>query len=500
MRLPKARSGVVLNSASSVAEFLFRPLLLLATTPLYISHLGVAGYGVWFFLLTIINLTGLLGLGVADATIKFVASAGGDQRRITAIFGVSFTLAIAFGGLSAGCALLFRSLIVSEVLQPEPEMVAATSMALVWAAVGLFGRSLESVPQALLQGFQRYDLNALVTVPCDIAMILLGALLLHAGFGLQEIALQAAVWPFVSLLLKFIVARRSLAPTLSLVPRFNITLIQEILPFGLFSWLQSMTTVTLGQLDRILIPAILGPAALGVYAVCLQIAIQANALFARGAAFLFPLSSAAVARGDGRELRALYVKATAVISVVSVGIVVPLILLAPWGLELWLGKDIARQAAPILPVMLVATGTMSTSAVSYYLLNGGGHIRLNTGLNVLSNVMLCIAMIILMPLLGLFGAAAARLAQVPVAVLSRSLVQTKMLEDPRWYLGPMMLLPPFLITVCTYFLHLSIPAPTSILAGLLIAALAGTIGAIAAAALWWLGIRMFGPNRPSPTL
>src|SRR5262245_18662711 len=81
----------------------------LLLTPLILQQLGVSGYGLWVLVGTMIAYDWLLGFGIGDALVKYIAEhrARGEIAEIRRLITTGVWLSLAFGVLSfALCAAL----------------------------------------------------------------------------------------------------------------------------------------------------------------------------------------------------------------------------------------------------------------------------------------------------------------------------------------------------------------------------------------------------------
>lgn len=114
---------------------------------------------------------------------------------------------------------------------------------------------------------------------------------------------------------------------------------------------------------------------------------------------------------------------------------------APEVLRAWMGPAFS-QASSIILVLLAAWGAISSSSsVAYFILNATGQERTNTWLGGASSAVLLATSMSLIPIWGPIGAAIGRLATIAVSVVTRSIVQVRIMDDPRWYAGVMTLMP-----------------------------------------------------------
>ena len=131
----------------------------------------------------------------------------------------------------------------------------------------------------------------------------------------------------------------------------------------------------------------------------------------------------------------------------AIAIGLPLFICSHGVLSLWMGQAFANEASSVLRVLVFAMCIMATSIVPYYYLNGTGYVRLNTLFAFVSGSIVAVAGLLLIPWLGIIGAAWARTANTPSGIISRTILHYKVLSDRRWYAGISIVLPVFLTFV-----------------------------------------------------
>jgi O-antigen/teichoic acid export membrane protein len=297
--------------------------------------------------------------------------------------------------------------------------------------IGMAVRFLSSVFSAAVQGCERYDLSARVTIPMKALTMLAVVSLAALGLGVPAILWATVVTSAVGAVVLALVARR-LIPGMAIWPSLDRLALREVFGFGLYSWLQSIASTVFAQADLLLVGALLGTTTVTYYSVCQRLAAQIHALPAAGSSFLFPLSSAAAEQGNLHRMRAVYSRASNIVTAVAAATGVPMLLFSRSILTHWMGADFAAHASGLLKVLAFSYALLATSIVPYNLLNGTGHVRANTLLGWLSIVVVVGAALVLVPLFGLTGVAWAKVANLGPLIAMMSIVHRKVLRENRW--------------------------------------------------------------------
>jgi O-antigen/teichoic acid export membrane protein len=297
--------------------------------------------------------------------------------------------------------------------------------------------------------------------------------IVQRGGLLSDVVLGMLIVNAIILAGKMAYVRRRLETQYRIWERPNRTTLRLVAGFGAFSWLQSIASFVSGQLDRFLVAGMLGTAALGYYSVCVQLAQQIHAIPSRAIALLFPMVTAMHEARAGERLRKYYDLAYAVTCSVACMIGFPVFLFAPAILDIWLGPSAAADAGSILRILAFAYTVLATSIVPFYYMNGTGFVRLNSYAAAGSAALVGLATSALIPVMGLTGAAWARLASVPVSLVSRNILHVRVLDDRRWYAATLYLLP----VLIPFGIAVTLLAPVDRLRPGLLALGAATVGA-----------------------
>ena len=434
------------NAAYNSADYLLLPVLWLISTPIFISRLGTDRFGIWMLVNTVMGLSGVMAFGLTDATIKYVSKyrALSDEAGVVRVVRSTLTMYGLLGVVTAVIVFFITPLLVNHVFKIEAQNTGLAISALQIGGLVIAVRFFDSVFQSTIYGYERYDLAARVTMVTNSLTIGVNIFLIFVGYGLIGVLINTFVWTIAGGCCKAWLAKNLLIRSLVLRPALDRAILKEIFSFGIYSWVQGFGTIFLGQVDRLLVASLLNTTALAHYTICLQLAQQIHSLLARTTSFVFPLAGAIKETGNIDRLRRLYFKGLNFTTVAAVAIGLPLFMCSHGVLSLWIGQSLADEASSILRVLVFAMCIMATSIVPYYYLNGTGYVRLNTLFGLVSGSIVAVASFLLIPWLGIIGAAWARTANIPTGIISRTILHYKVLSDRRWFAGISIVLPVFL--------------------------------------------------------
>ena len=436
-------SRSVRNAAYSSADYLLLPILWLISTPIFVSRLGTDQFGIWMLVNTLMGVSGIMAFGLTDATVKYVSKyrSIGDEARVVRVVRSTLTMYGVLGVFTALIVFFIAPLLVNHVFKVEEQNIALATRALQIGGIGIAARFFDSVFQSAIYGYERYDLAARVTMVTNALSIGMNLVLVLAGYGLTAILVNTFGWIVVGGICKAWITKIKVIKSLVIKPVLDRVILKEIFSFGVYSWIQGISGILLGQVDRLLVASLLGTTALSYYAICLQLAQQVHSLLARTTAFIFPLVSAIKEAGSIDSLRSLYFKGLNFTTVAGIAIGFPLFMGAHGVLSLWMGQSFADEASSVLRVLVFSMCIKATSIVPYYYLNGTGFVRLNAVFTLVSGTAVALASFLFIPSLGTIGAAWARIANTPTGIIGRTILHYKVFSDRRWYAGIFIFLP-----------------------------------------------------------
>jgi O-antigen/teichoic acid export membrane protein len=383
---------------------------MLAATPVLVKSLGTADFGLLMLTAAIAGVGGAGSLGMGAATIKFVSSAMGRADVPEAIRVVRTTLGLAAVGtaLIAGVVVLGAPLLAAHVFGKMGEQ-SHVAIALVFAGFNLFVMQLDGIYSSGLRGLERFGTAARLEIGFKLAAVLASMVVAWTTRELTAVLLASGACLLASCLAKGAALGRLLGASVLRLDLRDRAMLRAVLSFGWWSWLTGIGSLLFVHGDRLLIGSLIGAKAVGYYAVCTQLAQQIHALPAAAMAFLFPLMSRKLHTGDRGSLERLRDYGVTVNVAISLTLGIGMIVFGREVLALWMGPDFAAASSTILLWLTVAYFVLSLNVAPYYLLLGHNEARYVSVANLAGGGMGVLAAIVLLPTLGVIGAAQARL-------------------------------------------------------------------------------------------
>ena len=341
-------------------------LIVLVTVPFYLERIGAVRYGILAIVWMILGYFGLFNLGLTRATTHRIAQlADGREREEVFWTAVVLNAALGFaGGLILYGAGLF---LVGPVLTLAPALVHQIQVSLPYLALAVPLSTTTSVLTGALEARERFGTVNLVQL---------------AGSFLYYVTplLAAYFWsPALDVLIPVTVAARAVsvlffipplirALPLRHAPRLHTGQALRLFRYGFWITLTDIIGPLLTTIDRLVIGALDGAAAVTFYVIPSNLASRGSILASSLSRALFPHLSAA---------EPAVARATAVRAVMELnGLMTPFVLLGiflmhPF-LALWISPAFAIQAAPVGEIFLLGIWVNALAFIPFTLIQAMG--------------------------------------------------------------------------------------------------------------------------------
>ena len=351
-------------------------LIGLVILPFNVHHLGQAGWGLWMLTTSVSAYFTVIDMGYGGTITRFVAMyrARQDPRGINEITSTLFVLFVGMGAVAYGLFVL-AAFNVDHLLNLSPEQIGTARVLLLIAgaqvALGLpFG-----VFGGVVNGFQRYDVNNLVSIATSIVVAVVNVTLLLLGYGLVAVVLATTSVRIGS---NFVYRRNAyrVFPLLSVRPSlFRTARLREVSGFSVYSAVMDWSNRLNFATDMIVIGAFLSPAAVALWAVPRRLADLTRSLTNQFNSVLLPIVVESDVRDQSDRLRNLLIHGTRLSLFLVIPVAMGLFLMAGPLIHRWVGAAFA-ESVPIAQVLAIVVIFRVGSAPSSVVLNGAGRHRL----------------------------------------------------------------------------------------------------------------------------
>lgn len=394
------------NSAWAVLEYAWYPALLLATTPWFLNRLGTEAFGYWMLLSATVGLGGALSAGTGSASIKTTSRALGRRENPEHLIRSALGIAILGGGALSLLTYLAYSLgdgILFGKMRGDSVMMQSTGIA---AAALLWLEQVDNAVSSSIKGAEYFAHAAKLEIIGKSIQITCAVLTTwhHATLPALYAALMAGA--VLRLCTKLIFARRLLNLT---TWRPSLAQAKSLLNFAGWGWLQGLGAVLFGVTDRVIVGSLLGSASLAYYSIASQLAMQIHAISAAALSVLFPIISRKLEAGNRDFLPPTARLTMGGNLILSSALAAGLLVLAPFLLTPWVGKETAPAVAKLLPWLAAGYWLLSLNVAPFYILLGMGRMRFVGLVVVFSGFAGTLASWISIEFAGLDGAPAGRI-------------------------------------------------------------------------------------------
>ena len=261
----------------------------LVVLPMNVSYLGPAAYGLWMLTWSVTAYFTVLDLGYQNGLIKYVAQyrARADTRALNEILSTMF---VVFAGLAtlAYLAAIAAAFNLDLLFQLSPEQVRLGRTVLLIVSLHVATALAFGVFGAVINGFQRYDLNNIVGTVTGIVTALVNIAVLLSGYGLIALVSATTAVRLASYLIYRANAYR-VFPQLSVRPSlFRRERLREITPFSIHMAVIDWAHKLNHSFDVIVIGAFLNTTMVAVWAVAHRLSDAAQRLSNQLNEVLFP--------------------------------------------------------------------------------------------------------------------------------------------------------------------------------------------------------------------
>jgi O-antigen/teichoic acid export membrane protein len=376
------------NSLFGVLAFGLPTAVIVVAYPILIDGIGPEQFGMFVLATSLMGAAGTLDLGIAPATTRFVASdlGKGDRGAAARIITTSLVFYAALAlvvGVVIWLAAPWLADVFSRTVIPDSDGVWLFRL----SAIQVGALFLINVCAATFKGLQRFEWPALLLSALSVASYG-GAVTAMVLLGPNVVAIMVAyvigylVIGFVAVFLLRVVLRRAHVQLGGNGP--SPTAFRRMLPFGLLMTGNSVAGLLLYQIQRFTVGAFIGPGAVTIYQLATVIPGKVQTLVASGTEALFPYTSSGPGR---RTLRKTYLRMLVGGTVVALVLLSALVIYKEAIYDIWVGDDLAKEAAALVPAFAAAYFFISTTAAPYHLANGLGRPQVITGLYLLDGTL-----------------------------------------------------------------------------------------------------------------
>jgi O-antigen/teichoic acid export membrane protein len=385
------------------------PLIVaLVSMPFIVRGLGPERFGVLSIVWAVLGSLVLFDLGLSRSTTKFVAEClgRGEAQKFPSLFWTSLWSQVLIGIVGAVLMAAAVPHLVDRYLKLSASSAAETKLSFLILAVSfpvvLGGNSIRGV----LEAVQRFDVVNYVKIPANMCMFLLPAIVLPLGLGLPSIVLLLVV-SRLAVGLVYLAACLRMFPAVRRNYSLDYKVLGPLLTYGGWVSISNFLAPLLVYADRFVVGSVLGMSYVSYYTAPQEAISRGSVLPGALMTALFPALATLDASGGRDRVRELCVRAIKSLLLIMTPALLVICVFAHQLLQLWLGADFAARSTAVLQIFCVGVLVNSIAFVPFVLLQGLGRPDVTGKLHLLELPIYAVALAILLPRMGLTGAALA---------------------------------------------------------------------------------------------
>lgn len=387
----------------SVVSMIIGAIGSLIVTPVLIHTLGPAEFGLYLLVLAVTSYAGFLDFGITWAAARYFAEdiAAGRSHDLSSRF---HTLARFFCGVGVFSVLL--AIVFGPVLVRAAGAAGGGELALAFfLAAASFGFVLQSgLVASVLRAAQRFDHAGRVAVVTSFLLPVGSYAVARLTPGLLPLLAINAGVSLIGMLLGLFVARPQLSFARNIV-RWQPRYLREMASFGGWSSVSRVVMTAMLQVDRLAVALLGSIAGVTYYAVPANLASRMNALGSPMAGLFFSRASLLHAKEELSDLRRQHARATRFLTCFAVCAALPLMILGPQFLCVWIGPEMAEQGGNVLISLTLGYAVISVASLDAVLLEACGRPDLTAKAMLAWSGVAVTSVLVLTPSLGFRGIA-----------------------------------------------------------------------------------------------
>jgi O-antigen/teichoic acid export membrane protein len=351
-----SRRSITRNTMLNMAGLGIPLVVGVSVMPIIVRSLGETRFGLLGLTLALLEYSSLFNFGLGLATTKHVAERlARNDREVSPVIVGSVLSQVVLGCVGAALFALAAPLLVNQVFViPDGMKTEALSVFRVLALMIPATLLLISL-RGILEGAHRFDLSNAIRIPASVASFVIPAAAASAGYSLPAIMLMLLATRLVVCVITIAAVRRALPGLRWALPE-DWSMLQPLLAFGGWMSVSNIVSPLLIYLDRFLLGALVGLAAVAYYTAPFDGVIRLLIVPGSLVGALFPSVSGMNAVGDAESLTRVFSKAVRNIWLILAVPALVLVLFGPAILRLWLGDAFAEQGG--LPLRILAVGVL----------------------------------------------------------------------------------------------------------------------------------------------
>jgi O-antigen/teichoic acid export membrane protein len=407
-------------------------LITFLLTPFMVNELGIERFGLWTFLLAVVAFAGLLEVGLGKGSVRFIALYGerGQLDVVRGIVSYGMLTRVALAVVLCPIAWLVGRALLDQASIPESLLSEAETLLPLVLAYFFLTAGVRLL-SALLIGFERTWLVALIALASQLIYAGLVVLFLLAGFELYGLLLAVSVQSAFQGIACYLIGRGIIGRVFGNPFSLGRPLLVEMLKFGGWTQVTALTALVTRQSDAVVIGSFLSIRSVGLFELGNRIATLARTIPLTLLNPLLPAAARIHAHGDRERIARTLLQGNRLLAFLTMGMGGFILATVPLIMEVWLGRhypDVATIAALLTVTWVVNNLTGAGTAI----IEAMGQPRYASEYAVIGMILNITATIVLGLIFGLYGVIAGTVFGVVISSLYFLWRLHRLLELPLW--------------------------------------------------------------------
>lgn len=345
IQMASVKKKIIKNTIANTILKFWQYIIGFFMFPFIVYHVGVEDYGLYLLVGAFVGYFGLLDFGVSGALVKYVAefSAKEDQDKVSKIINSSFAFYLGVGLIICVSTIILGTFYVDFFMISSGDIAKARLIAYLMAIGALTSWPLKSF-NSIIQGLQRYDINAIISCITATLTAITTIIVLLMGYGIVEIILIGIiVGAFGQVAISWAVQNQLSFLKIS-SKDMDFTTMKKIFTFSSVLFLSQIIGFLMFGLDRFVLAIFVSVSAITYYAVAKKLFDLVTTVTYLPQSALLPAATELEAKDEQDRLEKLAIRASKYYCAMALSTSTIIFILAEYILLFWMGKDFTDMA------------------------------------------------------------------------------------------------------------------------------------------------------------
>ncbi len=364
------------NATYNSISWLITVMLSIASTPFFVKLLTVELYGIYILLLSLIAYYNLLDLGLGQGVTKYVSQylALKDTKRIIDFINCAIIIQIVFGLIGTFLLFFFAPNIIhffKVSLQNQNAAIASLRC----CSFGFFFTMITSTFTAILNGLQRYDLTAKLSVLYNLFLTVFSILVLFISKSLF-LLIQINVFLSIIISLVYFFHVKANIPFWHFSLNVQSATLRQLFGFSKYVFFSRFLNLFNNYIIRFFIGGFFGPSAVTYFTIPSKLISAIGGLLSNASIVLFPFASELSSKNDNlSDLKNIYVKSNRLFNFILIPMLLSIAIFSKTILALWMGVNIAEKTWQILSILCFSNILGAITTIPINIILGIGKVK-----------------------------------------------------------------------------------------------------------------------------